>query len=173
MAVTVVHTTQATGTDAGNGEIGKTQWNEAHQVVGLGTAAEANVTDFATAAQGTKADSALQPADIGVSVQAYDADLTSWAAIAPSAKQDTLVSATNIKTVNGNSLLGSGDLTVGASIPVSDEGTQITAAVTSFNFTGAGVTATASSGAVTVNVAGGGGSSSPIPNLSAWTIGAF
>lgn len=29
------------------------------------------------------------------------------------AKQDTLVSGTNIKTINGNSLLGSGDLTVG------------------------------------------------------------
>jgi hypothetical protein len=27
-------------------------------------------------------------------------------------KQDTLVSGTNIKTVNGNSLLGSGDLTI-------------------------------------------------------------
>lgn len=37
-----------------------------------------------------------------------------------SGKQDTLVSATNIKTVNGSSLLGSGDLTVsgGASLPV-------------------------------------------------------
>lgn len=30
-----------------------------------------------------------------------------------SGKQDTLVSGTNIKTINGNSLLGSGDLTVG------------------------------------------------------------
>lgn len=32
-----------------------------------------------------------------------------------SAKQDTLVSGTNIKTVNGNSLLGSGDLTIAGS----------------------------------------------------------
>lgn len=31
------------------------------------------------------------------------------------AKQDTLVSGTNIKTVNGSSLLGSGDLTIGGS----------------------------------------------------------
>lgn len=30
------------------------------------------------------------------------------------AKQDTLVSATNIKTINGNSVLGSGDLTISA-----------------------------------------------------------
>lgn len=79
----------------------------------LGTAAAANTTDFATAAQGTKADSALQPAAIGVSVQAYDADLTSWAAITPSSKQDTLVSGTNIKTINGSSILGSGNLVVG------------------------------------------------------------
>jgi hypothetical protein len=51
---------------------------------------------------------------IGTDVQAYDADLTSWAAIAPSTKQDTLVSGTNIKTVNGTSVLGSGDITISA-----------------------------------------------------------
>jgi hypothetical protein len=45
----------------------------------------------------------------------------------------------------------------GSSIPVSDEGSQITAAATSFNFTGAGVTATNASGAVTVNIPGGAG----------------
>jgi len=54
----------------------------------------------------------LVDSDIGVSVQAYDADLTSWAAIAPSAKQDALVSGTNIKTINSTSLLGSGDITI-------------------------------------------------------------
>lgn len=126
----------------------------------LGTAAEANTTDFATAAQGTKADSALQPAAIGVSVQAYDADLTSWAAITPSTKQNTLVSGTNIKTINGNSLLGSGDLTIsggGGSLAVSDEGTSLTTGATSFNFVGSGVSATASGTAVTVTVPGGGG----------------
>lgn len=37
MAITVTHTTQATGTDAGNGEIGKAAWNEAHTIdVGAG-----------------------------------------------------------------------------------------------------------------------------------------
>jgi hypothetical protein len=44
-----------------------------------------------------------------------------------------------------------------SSIPVSDEGVPVTASVTSFNFTGAGVTATATLGAVTVNVPGGSG----------------
>lgn len=43
----------------------------------LGTAASAATTDFATAAQGSLADSALQAEDIGVAVQAYDADLVS------------------------------------------------------------------------------------------------
>lgn len=52
----------------------------------------------------------LAPSAIGTTVQAYDADLTSWAALAPSSKQDTLVSGTNIKSVNSTSLLGSGDL---------------------------------------------------------------
>jgi hypothetical protein len=37
----------------------------------LGTAAAANTTDFATAAQGALADGALQPDDIGVTVQAF------------------------------------------------------------------------------------------------------
>lgn len=125
----------------------------------LGTAAAANTTDFATAAQGTKADSALQPAAIGVSVQAYDADLTSWAAITPSTKQDTLVSGTNIKTINGSSLLGSGNLTIsgGGALAVSDEGTSLTTGATSFNFVGSGVTATASGTDITVTIPGGGG----------------
>lgn len=41
----------------------------------LGTAAATDATDYATAAQGALADSALQSADIGVTVQAYSAVL--------------------------------------------------------------------------------------------------
>lgn len=48
--------------------------------LGLGTAATTDSTAYATAAQGTKADSALQPAAIGTTVQAYDADLTTLGA---------------------------------------------------------------------------------------------
>lgn len=58
----------------------------------------------------------LAPAAIGVTVQAYDADLTSWAAIAPSAKQDALVSGTNIKSINSASVLGSGNIDLGGSV---------------------------------------------------------
>jgi hypothetical protein len=38
------------------------------------------------------------------------------------AKQATLVSGTNIKTINGNSVLGSGDLVVGGTTPVKTVG---------------------------------------------------
>ena len=65
----------------------------------LGTAAAAAVADFATAAQGALADSAVQPAALA-------------------AKQDALVAGTNIKTVNGVSLLGSGDLAVAGGSPL-------------------------------------------------------
>jgi len=40
----------------------------------LGTAAATNSTDYATSAQGATADSALQPSDIGISVQGYNAN---------------------------------------------------------------------------------------------------
>jgi hypothetical protein len=43
--------------------------------LGLGTAATTASTDYATAAQGTLAGTALQPAAIGSTVQGYDADL--------------------------------------------------------------------------------------------------
>jgi hypothetical protein len=65
------------------------------------------------AAASIDTDNFVEVTDIGVTVQAYDADLTSWAGVATSAKQDTLVSGTNIKTVNSTSLLGSGNLAVG------------------------------------------------------------
>lgn len=53
--------------------------------LGLGTAAVEDATAFATAAQGATADTALQPADIGVDVQAFDTDLTAIAALTSAA----------------------------------------------------------------------------------------
>ncbi len=113
----------------------------------------------------------LTSAAIGTTVQAYDVDLTEWASVSTSSKQDTLISGTNIKTINGNSLLGSGDIAIsgGSAISVSDEGTQITAGVTSLNFTGAGVTATASGNNVTLAITSGGISSADIQEFS--TVG--
>lgn len=57
--------------------------------LGLGTAATTDATDYATAAQGALADSALQSSDIGTSIQAYDSNLTSF------------VSAFTLPTVDG------------------------------------------------------------------------
>jgi hypothetical protein len=54
--------------------------------LGLGSAATTSSTAYATAAQGTKADSALQAADIGTTIQAYDADLTTLGAGGSSAR---------------------------------------------------------------------------------------
>lgn len=60
--------------------------------------------------------------------------------------------------------------TASATIPVSDEGTQITSAVSSFNFVGSGVTATAVGNAVTVTISGGGGGGSGFSPVTAAMI---
>ncbi|CUW38797.1 protein of unknown function [Magnetospirillum sp. XM-1] len=49
--------------------------------LGLGTAATTAASDYATAAQGAKADTALQASAIGVTVQGYDATILKSAAI--------------------------------------------------------------------------------------------
>lgn len=87
----------------------------------------------------------LTTGDIGTTVQAYDADLTSWAAIAPSAKQDALVSGTSIKTVNSTSLLGSGDVAVQATL------------VSGSNIKTINSTSLLGSGDISISSAGGGG----------------
>jgi hypothetical protein len=69
--------------------------------------------------------------------------------------QAVLVSGTNIKTINGSSILGSGDLVVsggGSALTVRDEGTSQGTSITEINFTGGGITANGSGGVVTVNV---------------------
>lgn len=56
--------------------------------------------------------------------QPLAANLTAWASVATNEKQDTLVSATNIKTINSTSLLGSGDIAISASPGGSDTQVQ-------------------------------------------------
>ena len=59
------------------GEILPSDWNDDHSITGLGTAAEADTADFATAAQGALAASAVQPADLATVAFTGDyADLT-------------------------------------------------------------------------------------------------
>lgn len=61
-------------------------------------AASANLTGWSSLTPSSKQDAS--------------ANLTSWSALAPSTKQNTLVSGTNIRTINGNSLLGSSAITL-------------------------------------------------------------
>lgn len=79
---------------------------------GLGSAAFTDSTQYATASQGAKADTAIQTSSVGTEIQSWSANLDSWSLLSPSTKQDTLVSGTSIKTVNGDSLLGSGNIEV-------------------------------------------------------------
>jgi hypothetical protein len=58
--------------------------------LGLGTAATTASTDYATAAQGALADSALQSADIGVSIQAYSSVLAGTTASYTTAEETKL-----------------------------------------------------------------------------------
>jgi hypothetical protein len=100
MAISVTHTFVSPVADDGDpNEVGPNEWNAAHTISGLGTAAEADSTDFATAAQGTLADSALQAADIanmletsdiGVTVQAHSAVLDATTASFTTAQETKL-----------------------------------------------------------------------------------
>jgi hypothetical protein len=74
-------------------------------------------TDLATgAAVGNLGYTPLAPAAIGTTVQAFSTNLAAWSALLPTAKQDALVSGTNIKSINGTSILGSGSVSVEPSI---------------------------------------------------------
>ena len=66
--------------------------------------------------------------DAKLADKANAADVTA----ALSAKQDTLVAGTNIKTINGNSLLGSGDMVIsggGTTVTLTDNTTYWTLSV--------------------------------------------
>jgi hypothetical protein len=70
--------------------------------LGLGTAATTNSTAYATAAQGELADTALQPATIGVSVQGYSSVLASTTAsftTADETKLDGIEAGAQVNTV--------------------------------------------------------------------------
>ena len=87
-------------------------------------------------------------------------------------KQATLVSGTNIKTINGTNLLGSGDISIDLSvkqtnIQFQNEGVSLgtSGTVDVINFTGAPVTASRTGNTVTVDITGGGGSSGDITKV--------
>lgn len=77
--------TGAKGDKGDQGDPGTTDYNALSNKPTLGTAAAQNTSYFATAAQGAKADSALQSSDIGTNVQAYASGLASLAGLGSAA----------------------------------------------------------------------------------------
>lgn len=84
----------------------------------------------------------------------------------------TPVPETRNLTINGTTYDLSADRTwtisAGSSLTIKDEGSTLTTAATSIDFTGAGVTASAVGNDVTVNITGGGGGTSATSNLFAY-----
>jgi hypothetical protein len=120
MAVTVKH--NITAPLAGSDLIGATEWNADHTVTGLGTAAEADSADFATAAQGALADTALQPG-----AQIPWTDVTgkpTFATVATTGAYSDLDGAPDLSSVvtsartitAGTGLTGGGDLSANRTI---------------------------------------------------------
>jgi len=83
------------------------------------------ISDSAASGAGKKLTWANLKTALGSVFQAASANLTAWAALATNAKQDALVSGTNIKTINGSSVLGSGDLTVSGGASPAGTGTEL------------------------------------------------
>lgn len=100
--------------------------SEARTTLGLGTAATSNTGDFAAAAQGALADSALQPADIGVTVQAYDAQLADIAGLTPSDNGVIIGNGTNFVLESGSTLRTSLGLAIGTDVQAYDAQTAFT-----------------------------------------------
>jgi hypothetical protein len=91
----------------------KTTWNAKENAITAGTTSQYY--------RGDKTFQTLDKTAVGLSNVDNTSDankpVSTAQATAIGLKQNTLVSGTNIKTINGSSVLGSGDLTVSASLP--------------------------------------------------------
>jgi len=74
----------------GSGNVAFNSASTIRSILGLGTAATTDATAYATAAQGALADTALQPAAIGTTIQAYSAVLAATTASFTSADETKL-----------------------------------------------------------------------------------
>ena len=79
--------------------------------LGLGTAATTASTAYATAAQGTTADSSLQPAAINTTVQGYSANLANWSGIDVAIFDDVVFSKTAAEPTGSNQVFNVVSLT--------------------------------------------------------------
>jgi len=115
MAISLKHPYTASGTDADNAEVGKIEWNAEHtftaaanKVLGAVTAGAVAEIDCTAAGRNLidDADAAAQRVtlgvEIGVNVQAYDADLTTWGA--KTAPSGTVVGTTDTQTLSGKTI---------------------------------------------------------------------
>lgn len=124
----------------------------------LGSAASQSSSSFATSSQGTLAGTALQPAAIGVSVQAYSANLASFSAYSPSSlpltSAETTALAGKFATPTGSTgqyVRGDGTLATFPSIPT---GTVTSVALSSSTLTTSGTVTTSGSLAVNLTATG-------------------
>jgi hypothetical protein len=137
MTVVVTHSTPADGSFSATGA---TAWNANHTLSGVGTMAEQNanavaitggsisgVSGVVSGVTGTApvvSSGGTTPAiSMAAATTLVDGYLTSTDWTTFNGKQAALVSGTNIKTVNSNSLLGSGNVSVGTVTSVGGTGT--------------------------------------------------
>jgi hypothetical protein len=131
MTITVTHSTPADGTFSASGA---TAWDATHTLVGLGTMAEQNannvnitggtisgvtgigtVTSVTATAPVASTGGTTPVISMPVATSSVNGYLSSTDWTTFNGKQDLLISGTNIKTINGSSVLGSGNLAISAS----------------------------------------------------------
>jgi hypothetical protein len=98
---------------------------EKTKLAGIATAATANATDAQLRDRATHTGTQAASTITGTKTSSFISDFASAVAALITGKQDTLVSGTSIKTVNGTSLLGSGDVSVAGGSPNLDGYTQM------------------------------------------------
>ena len=120
------------------------------------------VGQYVTSVNGLNDDVTLTKASVGLANVDNTSDVNKPVSTATqaalNAKQATLVSATNLKTVNGNSLLGSGDLTIagsGSSTTIATVGTASFEYLILSGTPAISYTKTGGSGVATMGVTGG------------------